>query len=110
MFIPCSGTKSHDALPGVVRRQAALAEGVQLIEFRMSRGAVIPWHDHVNEQVGMVVSGRIVLTIGEDAMTLGPGDGYVIPSGVEHTVEVLEDSVALDVFSPPRDDYRDFVP
>ncbi len=110
MFIPCSRTTRHDPLPGVARRQAAVGEGVQLIEFRMSRGAVIPWHDHPNEQVGMLVSGSIALTIAEETRTLGPGDGYVIPPGVPHTVEVLMDSIALDVFSPPRDDYREALP
>lgn len=107
MFVPSSGTRSHNALPGVVRRQAAVGEGAQLMEFKLSRGAVIPWHHHPNEQIGMVISGRMVMKIAKDTRTLDPGDGYAIPPGVEHSVEVLEDSVVIDVFSPPRDDYRD---
>ncbi len=107
MFVARSGTKRHDALPGIVRRQAAVGESIQIVEYTLSEGAVVPWHCHPNEQVGMVVSGRMIMRIGSESRTVGPGDGYVIPPGTEHSAEALEDSLVIDVFSPPRDDYRD---
>ncbi len=77
------------------------------MEFRLRKGSVIPPHQHPNEQIGIVISGRLRMRIGAEQATLGSGDGYSIPSGTEHSVDVLEDSLVLDVFSPPREDYRD---
>lgn len=107
MFVARSETKNHDPLPGVVRRQAAVGDAVQLIEYTFSKGAIVPWHCHPNEQIGMVVSGSMRMKIGNEVRAIGPGDGYVIPPGTGHGADVLEDSVVIDVFSPPRDDYRD---
>ena len=107
MFVARSGTKRHGVLPGMVRRQAVVGDSIQMVEYTLSKGAIVPWHCHPNEQIGMVVSGSMIMKIGTEARTIGPGDGYVIPPGTEHGAEVLEDTVVIDVFSPPRDDYRD---
>jgi quercetin dioxygenase-like cupin family protein len=76
------------------------------MEFRFRKGAAVPPHHHPHEQIGMVITGRCKFRIGSDLRTLGPGDGYSILPDVEHSVEFLEDSVLVDVFSPPREDYR----
>lgn len=107
MFFRCSGSSRHRPLAGVERREAACAESCQMVEFRLDEGAVIPPHRHPHEQIGMVLSGRMVLRVGEETADLRAGDGYAVPPGVEHEVKVLEDSLVIDVFSPPRDDYRD---
>ena len=78
-----------------------------MVVFHLEKGAVIPLHQHTNEQIGMVLSGRIIMTIGGERSELGSGDGYSIGPGEPHSVDIVEDSVVLDVFSPPRDDYRD---
>jgi len=71
-----------------------------------ARGSV-PQHAHANEQMGIVISGRLVFTIGGESRTLGPGDLYRIPGGVSHGVVALDEPVrALDVFYPIRDEYR----
>ena len=55
----------------------------------------------------MVLEGEFELTIAHDIRLLKKGDAYLIPSGVEHSVRVMESQTyALDIFSPPRDDYR----
>lgn len=97
----------HRPLPGVERMEAACGKDCQMIEFRLKKGAAIPLHQHTNEQIGLVLSGRIVLTIRAERNELGSGDGYSIGPGEPHSVDIVEDSVVLDVFSPPRDDYRD---
>jgi len=51
------------------------------------------------------VAGRIRLTIGGERFEVRPGDGWCIPGGVEHRAEILEDAVAIEVFSPVRADY-----
>jgi unsaturated pyranuronate lyase len=97
----------HQPLPGVERREAACGTGCQMIEFHLNKDATIPLHQHANEQIGLVLSGRILMTIGGERIELVEGDGYSIGPGEPHSVQVVEDSVVLDVFSPPRDDYRD---
>ena len=54
---------------------------------------------------GYLISGRIILTIGNDAYEVIPGDSWNIPGGVLHCAHILEDSVAIEVFSPRRDEY-----
>jgi quercetin dioxygenase-like cupin family protein len=51
------------------------------------------------------VKGRIRLSIGAEEYVAAPGDSWCIPGGVEHGAQILEDSVAIEVFSPVRDDY-----
>jgi quercetin dioxygenase-like cupin family protein len=63
-------------------------------------------HRHENEQAGYCLSGRFKLTIEGKGGLIEPGDSYLIPGGAEHSYEILEDSEAVEVFSPPREDYR----
>ncbi len=74
-------------------------------QFRLAKGSALPAHSHPYEQTGYLVSGRIRLRIGEKRLELEPGASWCIPSGVEHGAEILEDSIALEVFSPLREDY-----
>ena len=92
--------------PGVQRRTLVWGERTHLVEFRVARGAGVPPHSHPHEQVGYVASGRMEFAIGDEVRVLGPGDGYLMPSGVVHSTRALEDSVVVDVFSPVREDYR----
>jgi quercetin dioxygenase-like cupin family protein len=92
---------------GITRREAACGKGCQIIEFILEKGSVIPDHSHPNEQVGTVVRGSIVLKMNGKNIAIGAGDGYSIAPGEVHGVDVLEDSLVIDVFAPPREDYRD---
>ena len=73
--------------------------------FRMRKGSTLPRHAHPQEQTGYLVSGCIRLTIGSRSVDACPGDSWSIPGGTQHGAVILEDSVALEVFSPVRDDY-----
>lgn len=107
MFVRRSSCVLHRPLPGVERREAVCGKGCQMVEFQLKKGSAVPPHQHSNEQIGMVVSGAMIMKVGDEETTLSAGDGYAIPPGVVHSVEILEDAVAIDVFSPPREDYRD---
>jgi quercetin dioxygenase-like cupin family protein len=76
-----------------------------MVEFRLERGAVLPRHKHPHEQTGYLVSGRIELAIGGETYQVAAGDSWCIPSDVEHSAVARESSVAIEVFSPVRDDY-----
>ncbi len=95
----------YPALPGIDRRTLVHGPLTLLTEFRMQRGAVLPRHAHPHEQTGYLVRGRLRLFVGDRAFEASPGSSWTVPGGVEHGAEVLEDSLAVEVFSPVRDDY-----
>lgn len=65
----------------------------------------VPTHKHPNEQSGYVISGKYRLKFGQNNQTLESGDSYAIPENVEHSFEILEAGVVIDVFTPVRQDY-----
>jgi len=76
--------------------------GMNALHWQTPKGTVSPVHDHVEEQFGYILKGSIEVTIGEEKAILNAGDSYFIPGGVPHQFRLMEDSVALDVFSPKR--------
>jgi quercetin dioxygenase-like cupin family protein len=92
-------------LPGVELRTLAYGTKTLFTKFRLAKGRRVPRHSHPQEQTGYLVSGRIRLTIGRDTFEAAPGDCWCIEGGVEHEAEILETSVAIEVFSPVREDY-----
>jgi quercetin dioxygenase-like cupin family protein len=88
-------------------RQKALVYGKKtlLAEFRLEGGATLPRHKHPHEQTGFLVSGRVDLTIGDKTHQAFPGDSWCIPGNIDHHALALEDSVAVEAFSPVREDY-----
>ena len=102
--------KHHDTgytsvLEGIELKTLVYGQHTLMTEFRLKKGAVLPRHDHPHEQTGYLVKGRIRLTVETDEYDVGPGDGWVIGGGVAHSAQILEDSVAVEVFSPVREDY-----
>jgi quercetin dioxygenase-like cupin family protein len=68
----------------------------------------VPEHRHENEQLGMCLSGALVFRVGDETRELGVGDTWSIPGNVPHEVHVgPEGAVVIDVFVPPRDDWRE---
>jgi len=105
-FMLLSEIDQIEMLPGVHRRTMATTDEAMLCQFSIESGSIVPIHSHKNDQVGYVVSGKIEMTIGKDVRKLSPGDTYAIPGGIEHSAKAIVDSVVIDVFSPPREDYR----
>ena len=73
---------------------------------RYETGMTVAAHHHEHKQAGYVISGRYRQTAPGTATELRPGDSYVIPGNVEHSLEVLKGGFVVDVFTPSRDDYR----
>jgi len=71
----------------------------------MKAGCAVPAHRHENEQVSMVLSGRLRFLLEDGAVDVGPGQVMRLAPNQPHAVEVLEDSIVLDLFSPPREDW-----
>ncbi len=92
-------------LEGIRRKTLVYGEHTLMTEFRLEKGRTLPRHSHPQEQTGYLVAGHLVLGIGDQAFDITPGDSWSIPGGVEHGAQVLEDCVAIEVFSPVREDY-----
>ena len=84
-----------------------LAHGPKSMVTKMlyKRGDSVPSHKHANEQSGYVISGRFRIRFAAFDQEIGPGDSYMIPENVAHTIEVIEPGEVLDFFAPPRADY-----
>ena len=106
MLVNRSSATPVEMLPGVVRRTLTEGERMMLVEVTLDQGAVVPPHTHPHEQIGYLASGRLLFEVGDERRELSPGDSWLVPSDVPHQVTALEPSVAIDVFSPPREEYR----
>ena len=95
-----------EMFPGVVRRTLTTGDRTMLCEVELAKGAVVPLHTHPHEQIGYLSRGRLLFRIGDDERELREGDSWCVPGDVPHVVTALEDSIAIDIFSPPRDEYR----
>jgi quercetin dioxygenase-like cupin family protein len=90
---------------GIRRRTLAHGDKTVLCEFSFKKGAVIPVHRHLYEQTGYLISGKLLFTINGDEHEVNPGDGWCIKANVEHSAQIQEDTVLVEVFSPVREDY-----
>ncbi len=105
MFAPHDDRGYRQALDGVQRKTPVYGAKTLLAEFLMKKGHAIPRHAHPEEQTGYLVSGHIRLTIGGETHDVHPGDSWCVAGDVEHAAEIMEDSVAVEIFSPVREDY-----
>jgi quercetin dioxygenase-like cupin family protein len=90
---------------GIERKTLVFGERTLMAEFRLEKGKILPLHKHPFEQTGYLISGRLVLVIAGQRHEMTPGSSWSIPGDVEHGAEVGENSVAVEVFSPVRQDY-----
>jgi quercetin dioxygenase-like cupin family protein len=95
----------EEPLNALLGRKMIHGQHVTVARIRLQRGAVVPMHSHPNEQISMIESGALRFVISGEERVLGAGDAVVIPPDSPHRVEALEDSLAVDVFSPPREDW-----
>jgi len=95
----------RQVLDKIAMKTRAYGEKTLMSEFRLEKGAQLPRHSHPHEQIGYLVSGRMLLTIEEESFTVAPGDSWCIAGDSEHQATALEDSLAIEVFSPRREDY-----
>jgi quercetin dioxygenase-like cupin family protein len=93
-----------------LERRLITAERMMLTHVYLEKGCVVPQHSHENEQLTYVLSGALHFWIGEDGaeeVIVRAGEVLVIPSNVVHKAEALEDTLDVDIFSPPRQDWLD---
>ena len=91
-------------------RRLITGERMMLAHVYLKRGAVVPRHSHDNEQITYILEGALRFWIGDDeskVVDVRAGEVLCIPSNVPHKAEALEDTLDVDVFSPPRQDWLD---
>lgn len=92
--------------PGVTAKIAS-GEKMMFSLVTLAPHAVVPAHSHPHEQMGMMVSGTMEFTIEGEARVLSGSEMYFVPGGVPHAAKAGPGgAVALDAFSPPREEYR----
>lgn len=96
-----------------IARRLFTGERMMLAQVFLDEGAIVPWHSHENEQLTWVLEGALKFWIGEEGsadmreVVVAAGDVLYIPSNVPHKAEALTDTLDVDVFSPPRQDWLD---
>ena len=109
MIFRHSESNFREILDGIRIKTLVYGEKTLMVQFLLKKGSILPSHSHPFEQTGYLISGRIVLHIGEKRYEMKPGDGWCIPENIQHKAEIGEDSVALEVFSPAREDYIQYL-
>jgi quercetin dioxygenase-like cupin family protein len=105
MFAKADDSGFRQVLDGVELKTLTHGERTLLAQFRLAEGAVVPEHQHPQEQTGYLVSGRLRFTVGDASFVAEPGDSWCLPADTAHGAEALEDTVVVEVFSPVREDY-----
>jgi quercetin dioxygenase-like cupin family protein len=84
------------------------ADRMMLAHVYLEKGCIVPKHSHENEQITYILDGALKFWIGDDEseeVVVRSGEVLVIPSHVLHKAEALEDTLDVDIFSPPREDW-----
>lgn len=104
-FIDINTIQPIEISPGIRIRTPHL-NNLMLSYLEMDEGAVVPQHNHPHEQGGILLKGKLELTIGDEVRVVEPGSLFLIPANVPHKAKAVAGPVVvLDVFSPIREDY-----
>lgn len=99
---------AKERVTDTISRRLVTGERMMLAHVYLDRGAVVPKHSHENEQITYILEGALHFWIGEDQkeeIVVRAGEVLHIPSNVPHKAEALEDTLDVDIFSPPRQDW-----
>ena len=92
----------------MLERRLITGDRMMLAHVYLKKGCIVPKHSHENEQLTYILEGALKFWIGDDAaeeITVSAGEVLLIPSNIPHKAEALEETLDVDVFSPPRQDW-----
>ncbi len=99
----------EEQLNDLLTRRFVTGEQAMLARLELKKGCLVPRHSHPNEQISYIVTGALRFLLGDEAAPVEKivhaGEVLVIPGGLPHSAEALEDTVDFDVFAPPRQDW-----
>jgi unsaturated pyranuronate lyase len=94
-----------EQLSPTLSRQFIVGTDVMIARVYLKKGALVPMHQHHNEQVTYILEGALEFLVGGKQVVVRAGEVLCIPPHVPHQARALEDTVDLDVFNPPRQDW-----
>jgi quercetin dioxygenase-like cupin family protein len=106
----CWEDMPKEKVSDMLDRRLITGDRIMLTHVYLKKGAIVPQHSHENEQITYILEGGLRFWIGEDELEvidLRAGDVLHIPSHVKHKAEALSDTIDVDIFSPPRQDWLD---
>jgi len=103
-YIPWLTIPLEDLNP-LLQRQFVVGQEIMLARVLLKKGCIVPLHSHHNEQLTYIVEGALKFWIDGKEIVVHAGEVLCIPSHMPHKAEALEDTVDLDVFTPPRADW-----
>jgi len=98
----------EEPMKGTITRRMISGGQAMIAQIVLKKGDTVPRHSHRNEQITYVVSGKLRLLLGEQGereIVVAAGEVLVIPPNLPHSAEALEDTLDVDVFAPPREDW-----
>lgn len=98
----------REELNPLIGRRLITGTDMMIAHVYLAKGAIVPKHSHHNEQVTYVLEGRMRFWFGEgqdEEIEIGAGEVLTIPPHLPHKAEALEDTLDVDVFTPPREDW-----
>ena len=103
-YIPWHTIPLEDLNP-LLQRQFVVGQEIMLARVLLRKGCIVPLHSHHNEQLTYIVEGALKFFIDGKEIVVRAGEVLCIPSNMPHKAEAMEDTVDLDVFTPPRADW-----
>lgn len=101
---------SWEPVTAQLSRKLVSGERMMIAHVHLEKGCVVPWHAHDNEQLTYILQGALHFWLGEDGdqeVVVRAGEVLHIPPNLPHKAEALADTLDVDVFSPPRQDWLD---
>ena len=103
-YIPWKKVELEHLNP-LLDRQMVVGEQMMVARVLLKKGCVVPEHSHHNEQITYILEGALKFHIDGREIVVSAGEVLCIPPHMPHQAEALEDTVDLDVFTPPREDW-----
>ena len=98
----------RETVSPLLDRKLITGQRMMIAQVFLKKGCIVPKHSHVNEQLTYILEGALHFWIGEDEsqeLIVRAGEVLQIPSNVPHKAEALEDTLDVDIFCPPRQDW-----
>jgi quercetin dioxygenase-like cupin family protein len=100
----------REQLNPTIGRRLITGEAMMIAHVYLAKGAIVPKHAHHNEQITYILEGTLRFRLGDDEseiVDVAAGEVLTIPPHLPHSAEALEDTLDVDVFTPPREDWLD---
>ncbi len=100
----------REELNPLIGRRLITGDRMMIAHVYLAKGAIVPKHSHENEQLTYILEGRMRFSFGDDeseVVEIEAGEVLTIPSHLPHKAEALEDTLDVDIFHPPRQDWLD---